>query len=90
MDRKPKHIEEDSNLRKDFISQVSWDEWAQVNAPFLLIPNARELVAEGLRKQGLDAIFEDVKGVAIEQWQKTLNPETRLAETLYLQGLTYV
>lgn len=90
MDRKPEHIEEDSNLRKDFISQVSWDEWAQVNAPFLLIPNARELVEEGLRKQGLDAIFEDVEGVAIEQWQKTLNPETRLAETLYLQGLTYV
>lgn len=90
MERKPVHLVEDTNLRKDFISQVSWDEWAQVNAPFLLIPNARKLVEEGLRKQGLDAIFEDVEGVAIEQWQKTLNPETRLAETLYLQGLTYV
>ena len=90
MERKPKHLEEDTNLRKDFINQVSWDEWAQINAPFLLIPHARELVEEGLRRQGMDAIFEDVEGVAIEQWQKTLDPQTRFGETLYLQGMTYV
>lgn len=89
MDRKPEHLQEDSLLRPEFVGQQSWDEWALENAPFFLVPNAQELVEGQMRAMGMDATYEDALYVAMEEWQATLSPETRLMENLYLRGLSY-
>lgn len=89
MDRKPEHLTEDPHLRTDFINQLSWDEWAAIHAPFFLVEGAEELVEGQMKQMGMKATFEDALAVALDEWRRTLDPETRLAETLYLQGFSH-
>ncbi len=86
MDRKPEHLAEDSLLRPDYVVQTSWDEWAAVNTPFFLHPLGREMVEAQMRSMGMDANYEDTFAVAIKLWMDTIDPETNMAELLYLQG----
>jgi hypothetical protein len=90
MDRKPEHLSEDQNLRKTFIDQNSWDEWAAENAPFFVVPGACEMIEAELAAQGIDAEFENTLSVAREIWQSTLDPETNVGEVLYLAGYSYL
>jgi hypothetical protein len=88
MERKPEDLNQDPMLRTEFVNQVSCDEYFAIYSPFLLHPQARQLVEMGLRAQGMDAEYQDVLDVATDQWRATLNPETRLTEELYLLGYT--
>lgn len=89
MERLPKHLEQDSRLRAEFIEQTSWDEWAAVHAPFVLHPDGKRIIEEHLQSVGLDATYEDALSAAIAAWEHELDPETNIDEVYYLQGLGY-
>lgn len=63
-----------------------------LHAPFFLRPDARVLVERGLNENGMaqqGVIYEDVLAVEIDSWRATLDPQTNIDETLYLQGYDY-
>ena len=89
MERKSEHLVEDQQLRRPFIDQMSWDEWAAVHTPFFLHPDARDLIEDAMRLQGIEAEYEDALAVAENEWLATLDRRTNYAEVLYLRGHNY-
>jgi len=90
MERTPEHLIEDPTLRQEYISQLSWDEWALVNAPFFLLPDCEAMVTETMRSMGMDATYEDALAVAVDEWHATLDRATNVDEVLYLLGHDYI
>jgi hypothetical protein len=86
MERKSEHFVEDPTLRKNFVNQVSWDEWASINAPNLLLPNVVDIVEREIALIGGGYTVDDVIAEFTARYVSTLDLNTNMAEALYLLG----
>ena len=83
MDRKPEHLEEDPGLRKEFVSQESWDEF--IERKIAEIEPDDPTMAQELRDDTSHShpVFQFWNHLWLTD---VIDPETRVDEVYYLAG----